>query len=194
MGLFGKKEKKGNDEKRTSNPDIPELPKLPELPDFKETGREKYSQLPRFPNDSLGDKFSQNTIKEAVAGEKEVGAFGADEFPSKKRMMHQPFEEEEDEEEFEEELRSKPLPGGFREMAKRVKEVEPIFIRIDKFEESLHSFEKAREQIKEIEKMLGDVKKLKEEEEKEIGNWEKEVQKIKQEIEKIDQDIFSKVE
>ena len=106
-------------------------------------------------------------------------------------MMHKPLDE--DEEEFEEDLK-RPIPGGFNEVARRVKSVEPIFIRIDKFEESLRSFERAKEQVKDIEKMLGDVKKLKEEEEKELSMWEKEVQKTKQEIEKIDQDIFSKIE
>ena len=89
---------------------------------------------------------------------------------------------------------TKPIPTTFREAAKRVKEIEPIFIRLDKFEDSLHSFEKAKQQITEIEKMLRNIKRLKEEEEKELSMWETEVQTTKQQIEKIDQDIFSRVE
>lgn len=194
MGLFGKKVQK-EEKKKPVSKDFQRLPELPELPDFEEPQQnERLSKLPRFPNDSLGNKFSQDTIKEAITGEKEEGVFGANEFAlEKRRMMHEPLEEDEDEEEFEEDIK-KPLPGGFNQIARKVREAEPIFIRIDKFEESLRAFEKAKEQIRDIEKMLGDVKRLKEEEERELSLWEKEVQKTKQEIERIDQDIFSRVE
>lgn len=196
MGLFKKKSNKGDIKKKPISAKPTELPKLPELPDFEEGSPEssfegsktkgQLSPLPRFPNDSFGEKFSQDIIKGAVTGKKEENeeVFEANEFvPEKKEeMMQQPLREKE--------FRS--VPSTFREAAKSVKE--PIFIRIDKFEEGLHAFEKAKQQITEIEKMLRDVKNLKEEEEKELGMWEREVQKTKQEIEKIDQDIFSKVE
>ena len=191
MGLFGKNQKKGEAKKKGPEPKkIQKLPELPDLPDFEESKDERQlSQLPRFPNDSLGEKFSQDTIKEAVTGEKEgsEGDFEADEFvPERKeeQMMPQSLSEQE--------FRS--VPPTFREAARTVKAREPIFIRIDKFEDSLNSFEKAKQQISEIEKMLRDVKKIKEEEERELSAWEKEIQLTKQEIERIDQDIFSKVE
>ncbi len=188
MGLFGKNKKKGEIKKKIPEPQkIQKLPELPDLPDFEESKDERQlSQLPSFPNNSLGEKFSQDVIKGAVTGKKEEEAFGADEFDlEKEQMMQQPLEKLGLRE-------TEPIPPTFREAARRIKE--PIFIRIDKFEEGLHAFEKAKQQINEIEKMLRDVKNLKEEEEKELNLWEKEVQKTKQEIEKIDQDIFSKVE
>ncbi|MCK4647797.1 hypothetical protein KAT24_02620 [Candidatus Pacearchaeota archaeon] len=193
MGLFKKKTKKEENKKR--KPEFERLPKLPKLPDFPDfEGQEKKEplpKLPRFPNNSLGKKFSQNTIKEAVTGGKEEDEEvpEADEFVLREeQMMHQPLGEN---------IRkqsTKPVPVTFREAARKVKEIEPIFIRIDKFEESLHAFEKAKQQIAEIEKMLRNIKRLKEEEEKELNMWEKEVEITKQQIEKIDQDIFSKVE
>ncbi len=195
MGLFKKKSNKGDIKKKPISAKPSELPELPELPDFDDDSpksslggpktKEQLSPLPRFPNDSFGKKFSQDIIKGAVTGEKEESEedFEADDFvPEQEQMMRQPLSEKE----------FKSVPSTFREAAKSVKE--PIFIRIDKFEESLHAFEKAKQQITEIEKMLRDVKSLKEEEEKELGMWEREVQKTKLEIEKIDQDIFSKVE
>ncbi len=192
MGLFKKRVKKEKKkiEKKPEHEKLPELPELPELPDFEEPKkREPLPRLPSFPNDSFGKKFSQNTIKQAVTGEKEEREVPeADEFVSREeQMMHHPLERE---------IRkplTKPVPI-FKEATKRVREIEPIFIRMDKFEESLHAFEKAKQQMAEIEKMLRNIKELKEEEEEELSMWEKDIQMTKQQIEKIDQDIFSKVE
>jgi len=77
---------------------------------------------------------------------------------------------------------------------KRVRTDEPIFIRIDKFEESLKVFEKVKEKISEIEHLLRETKELKEQEQLELSNWEQEIQKLKLQIEKVDEDIFSKIE
>src|SRR4030042_5039505 len=95
MGFFKKKV-----EKKEEIPELPELPKLPELPEFpetKENSEERIPQLPSFPNGSLGNKFSQNTIKEAITGRKEVEEVKADEFVEKYRggekiqMMQKPL-------------------------------------------------------------------------------------------------------
>ncbi len=196
MGLFKKKTKKEEIKKRKPEAEkferLPELPKLPEFPGFEESEKKgSLSKLPQFPDSSLGKKFSENTIKEAVSGEKEEDSEvpEADEFVSRREQrmprplggnIRQPS--------------SQPVPIAFREAARRVKEIEPIFIRIDKFEDSLHAFDKTKQQVIEIEKMLRDIKRLKEEEEKELSLWEREIQSTRQQIEKIDQDIFSRVE
>ncbi len=190
MGLF-KKEKKREEEKIEKLPDLPELPKLPELPrmgrEFEEEPLRVPHPLPAFPNNSFGEKFSQSTIKEAVTGKKEGGeVFDADDFASENemQMMREPRRF----------ARSKEIPEGFQEAAGRVRKAEPVFIRLDKFEESLNTFEKAKRQISEIERILRDIKKIKEDEERELVFWEKELQTIKSQIEKIDTEIFSKIE
>lgn len=187
------KKTKKNSEKKEIN-SLPELPKLPELPRGPTKGPEPIYQLPRFPTDSLGEKFSQNTIKKAITGKKEgEEVFDANDFASAEddgRMMQKPLKQS-----LTQELPStKKIPEGFEEAAKKVKEAEPIFIRIDKFEESLQAVEKAKTQISEIEKMLRDIKKIKEGEEKELELWEKEIQAAKEQIAKVDKDIFSKIE
>ncbi len=190
MGWFKKKPKK--DEKKEVH-SLPELPKLPEFPAHDQRDLEPIHQLPSFPNDSLGEKFSQNTIKKAITGRKEgEEVFGADDFaPEENKMqrMPKPLKRQ-----LTKELPFKTIPRGFEEAARKVKEAEPIFIRIDKFEESLHLFEKTKEQILEIEKMLKDIKRIKEEEDEELGIWESEIQRVKEQIEKVDKDIFSKIE
>lgn len=198
MVLFGKKEKKRREKEGTFLPRLPELPKIPEFPTLKtEKAKRQISQLPSFPTNSLGEKFSRDTIKEAVTGEKEnEEVFGADDFALEKRMrmMQEPLQKP----------LTKEIPIGKTKfpVAKRPRqfgvklerEAEPVFIRIDKFEESLKIFEKVKRQVLEIEEMLKDITKVKEEEERELSFWEKEIQKIKDQIEKIDENIFSKVE
>jgi hypothetical protein len=188
MGLFKKKEKKVKEEISG----LPELPKLPEFPgtDINEFNREHYKErgitepeeeipmLPSFPNGSLGNKFSQNTIKEAISGGKEVSEAEADESEEDIQMMPKP-----------------PIKRGFYPEVERMKtKEEPIFIRIDKFEAGLKTFGEIRKQILEIEGMFEDLRNIKEKEEKELEFWEREIRKIKGEIEKIDKNIFSKIE
>jgi len=175
MALFKKKEK--NEEEV---PKFPELPKLPEFPDVKENHDGPVPQLPSFPNSSLGDKFSQNTIKEAVTGKKEDEGDKADEFADEEMQMM-----------------PKPLvtkPGNMLQKNEKpeTNKKEPIFIRIDKFEEGSQIFEEVKKQIISIEKMSADVAKTKEREDKELASWEAELKEIKEKIEKIDQNIFSK--
>jgi hypothetical protein len=184
MGWFSKQ-----DEKKKELPVLPSLPRLPELPSLPELDEGKISQmdpepihhLPIFPSSSLGEKFSQNTIKEAVIGGKE-----------------------DDRDSFEHEFapRKKPAQTMQKSTGKqfaddedtlRAKRNEPIFIRIDKFEESLKAFNKVKEQMTEIEEMVRQIRELKTEEEKELEAWENEIQAMKSKIEKVDRDLFSNI-
>lgn len=212
MALFKKKEKK--EEKSSEIPKLPEIPQLPEMlespraekemnnfagtkPNFslgkpmvsrpesvrEENKKDQLPQLPSFPNGSLGNKFSQDTIKEAITGrkEEEVEAEG---FAEKMPMMQRSLERERTEKENYAPLSQKTKPKG----------TEPIFIRIDKFEEGSRTFEDVKRKISEIENMFIDLKAVREKEEKELGVWEEEIKQIKGKIEKIDSDIFSQIE
>src|SRR3989344_6284147 len=200
MGWFSKKEERGKEQtnKFQELPSLPELHELPELPDINENEEESSEipirhQLPSFPSSSIGEKFSRKSIKDAVTGRKESDrVFGADGFTTEERglgMMRKPRSREIISPE-----REEKVPEEFKEAARIVKKTEPVFIRIDKFEDSLHLFEKIKKQISEIEHMLVDVKSLKNKEEVELISWENEIQSMKGIVEKIDQDIFSKIE
>jgi hypothetical protein len=204
MGLFGKKDKKEEVKKNFSGvPELPELPKLPELPPMSEFSYEEdhLPQLPTFPNNSLGNKFSQNTIKEAVSGKKEEEeVFDAEDFPEVKGMMQKPLQRHaiEDSDEYEESIstqpKSKEVSQNFVMRNYMTKKAEPVFIRIDKFEDSMKIFQDKKSQISEIEELIKNTKDIKAKEEEELSSWETEIQTIKNKIEKVDQDIFSKIE
>jgi hypothetical protein len=180
MGWFNKK-----DEKQEAV-SLPELPKLPELPRMRESDSESMHlpQLPSYPSSSYGQKFSQDAIKEAVSGEEEDEDedFDADESMSDEdedMMMRKPL--------------IKPMVREPAVHRNGLGKNEPVFVRLDKFEEGLKIFEDTKHKIMEIEKMLREVRHVKEQEEKELQSWETEVQNIKSQFEKIDRDIFSKV-
>ncbi|MFH1503436.1 MAG: hypothetical protein ABIE36_02155 [Candidatus Diapherotrites archaeon] len=209
MGLFDKKNKKEENRRYTSElpkvPEPPELPELPELPSLDDDYRdEPIPQLPSFPLNSLGAKFSQDTIKEAVTGKKEgKEVLNADEFPyeNDSEIMHKPLNKNkrEDFENYEEsEFPIKPryqeISRGFKERSYATKKAEPVFIRIDKFEESLGLFENIKDQISEIEHLIKNTKEIKAKEEEELNSWEMQLQEIKKQVERVNQDIFSKLE
>ena len=186
MGIFNKKEKKEDSE-------IPALPRLPRLSDFTDMEDQPIHQLPSFPSNSLGKKFSRDSIKDAVSGERGDQGFYADEVSDNEmRMMREPLRrpmiEEVDEDE----------ESGFPAKTERMKdtfrqEAEPVFVRIDKFEEGLKIFSGIKNKISEIERILEETKRLKEKEEAELRSWENELKRIKVEIEKMGNDIFSKI-
>ncbi len=188
MGLFSNKEKK-------SEKDIPALPRLPRLPDFPDMDDRTIHQLPSFPSNSLGKKFSRDTIKDAVSGERGEEYLHADEVSDddEARMMQEPLRKPmtEEMEEYEEAPRR----------TERMKEVSrvpsessgPVFVRIDRFEEGLKLLEGIKSQISDIEGILAETKRLKEKEEEELNSWGNELKKMKMEMEKMGSDIFSKV-
>ena len=218
MGFFSKKEKEENRKEAIPSPSLPDLPTLPSIPNFEEQ-TEELPQLPNFPKTALGEKFSQDVIKKAVNGKKEERReISEDDFskekgqmilesPQKKPQYEPPrkFIRREIPDEFEESERknqnygiqnkiiNREIPEGFEEAGRKIKESEPIFVRIDKFEESRKIFEKTKEQIFEIEKALNEIKSVKQEEDKELASWEQEIMSIKDKISKVEKDIFSKV-
>jgi hypothetical protein len=228
MGWFNKKDKGDKKDKLppTGVPELPKLPELPELPELSKTPRSKepIHQLPSFPNNSLGQKFSQNTIKQAVTRapkepydhypEEKRGerVFEANDFapPKKgKQMMPKPLpkkefsfphtkEISEEEPEFDiEDFKTEPNFEEEPEMespSQAPLRREPVFIRIDRFEKSLRIFEKVKRELSEIERVLNDIEKVKEDEQSELESWKTNVLQIKEQIEKVDRDVFSKLE
>ena len=204
MGLFSKKEVR----KDSARP-VSELPRLPNLPDFPEIDydSQSISRLPSFPSSSLGTKFSQDTIKDAISGEEEDDEFPQlEDFPedleAPQKPMKRPFPMDFRKGLDKREIASLPKKSQFKEFQevdsndefrKERNFVEPVFIRIDKFEEALKIFNDTRKKLSEVEETLKDIRRVKEKEEEELQFWESEIKNLKGKIEKVDKDIFSKI-
>ena len=192
MRWFSKKNNKKNLSSSPSLPKIQDVPKLPKLPKI-ENDLDDLPKLPSYPSDPLGKKFSDSTIKNIVSGEKlgDREVFDADEsFPDNKGMlMQRPLPR------LTQEIDSDDLPEieNKKFSTPKTKEVEPVFVRMDKFEESLEIFDKARKKLEEIEKFIDEIKHIREREESELRDWESEMQTIKSQFEKINRNLFSKI-
>jgi len=187
MGLFKKSGGAKEIPKPSPAPALPELPKLPDFPSMDDDEDDKQiHKLPSFPSSSLGTKFSQDTIKGAVTGEEEDRE-DANEFTDEDemRMMQEPPR------------KSRTMEmGAIRRMPlemSRTESAEPVFIRVDKFEEAMKVFHQTKKKVSEIEKILEDLKTLKDKEDKQLLSWESEVAALKNQIEKVNTDIFSKI-
>lgn len=211
MGLFSKKEEKGKD----AVPTLPDLPPLPVLPDLEEG----QGELPRLTGSQTYDskkEFSSNDIKKAINGKKEEEEeiSEEDDFVENKGQMIQEspgrefqyvhprsfIKEKPSEDErkisdygYSKRRTNKEVPEGFEEANKKIKESEPIFIRIDKFEESRKVLQRAKAQISEIENTLNRIKSIKQEEDRELESWEQEILNIKDRISRVEENLFSKL-
>jgi hypothetical protein len=196
MALFNKKKKEevSKPSEFSDMPTLPALPPLPKLPEFTSDNTPfKPNALPRFPSNSLGNKFSQNTIKDAISGEKEDEEEMANESEEVQTMPKLPegplTHEVSSMNEFPpDERRIKPM------YSQREPKGGPMFVRLDKFEENLEIFEKIKRQLVGVEKILEDIKRTKDQEDKELEDWLAKLQTMKEQIDKIDRDIFSKAE
>ncbi|MCL5730085.1 MAG: hypothetical protein M1165_00780 [Candidatus Pacearchaeota archaeon] len=213
MGLFNKNKKGASSANISSVPELPELPELPPLPKLPDmpasnVQKQKLNALPRIPPSSLGDKFSQNTIKDAVSGGKESDETNDSEEEVQTMPMFssgpmtREINSDEEEEMPEEEPSMAPMtrsisssePSTKKIYAGRIQKEEPVFVRLDKFEENIEVFDKIKKQIAGVEKLLEEIKRTKEEESKELNSWQERLQTMKNQIERIDRDIFSKIE
>jgi tetrahydromethanopterin S-methyltransferase subunit G len=73
------------------------------------------------------------------------------------------------------------------------KQVEPIFVRIDKFQSAQKNFEHIKEKVKEIESVLGKIKSVRSKEEDELSGWADDIEKIKARLSEVDSDIFDQI-
>ncbi|MBS3071578.1 hypothetical protein J4408_01170 [Candidatus Pacearchaeota archaeon] len=199
MRLFKRKEIS----ERRQIKDIPELPRLPKLPGLPDESEFETAlpQLPEYSADFSEDKFSKNIkdfqkpknfLKEAVSGKKEE-MLEADEFV-REQMMPEHLEIKPNKLEFPYKTENQKNFELKSWQEPKTKKTGQVFIKIDKFEESLKIFELTKTKIAEMEKMLEDIKELKEKEEKELSYWMAEIQTIKNQTEKVERDIFSKLE
>ena len=92
--------------------------------------------------------------------------------------------------------RTLELPPSRMSLAstKMTKKIEPVFVRLDKFQMTIQTFEEIKAKIEEIEDVLRKTSEIKVKEEQELSEWEREIQVIKSRIELIDRNVFNKLD
>lgn len=191
MGLFSRK-------KEVKSENIPRLPELPELPESLQPALLPKSEvpdvpeglpkietqvLPALPDSEIRKKFNQEAIKHEISKP-------GQEFQKSK---FEPLAKTDLEAKKTLELPT-PTTTPFPKAKKLTKKVEPVFIRLDKFQATAEIFEEIKIKIEEIEELLGKTREIKIKEEQELVEWEREIQMIKSRIDLIDKNIFNKLD
>lgn len=202
MGWFKKEEKV---------PEIPPVPEMPRIPDFP-TEKRNLPELPSFPENSKNENFNQDIVKSAVGDDVENGYSDdyapvdnevIDESPSKggdslstNIIPELPKKENLIPSINSERKRTLEISSGEDnrdEKNSMTKQVEPIFVRIDKFQSAQKNFDKIKAKAKEIEIILRKIKSVKEKEDKEIQGWAEDLEMVKSRLAEIESDIFDKI-
>ena len=206
MGLFSKKDEV---------PRLPQAPEIPEIPGIDNSSK-TLPELPSFPSENYQQEaFNQEMVKSAVAdreesilpeipqqieqesyssGDNEVVVEpprGGIDYNVEERSMipslpQKPIEREE-------RRRTLEISKPQERLVPTIKENEPVFVRIDKFQTAQKDFAEIKKRTKEIEAVLRKLKNTKEKEEKEIDSWTEGLEKIKARLSEIDQNIFDKL-
>lgn len=173
MAFFKSKEE--ND--RSQLPELPGLPQMPELPALPSTyNKNEVRPLPTFPKTSLGESMGIGAIKSTLDDNSDKDFESRKIVPGEKRTM---------------ELSDMNAPA-MRVATKSVNK-EPVFIKLDKFQDAVKKFEEIKIKVKEIEESLAKIREIKDKEEEELKAWEQEIQMIKNNVNNIDVSLFSKL-
>ena len=191
MGLFGKKKEENAPELLPNLPE-PNNPNMPSLPEISSQNLPP-NNLPSLPESN--PNMDQQTIKQGI----EEPTFGLTQSPG--GLVAEPME-----------TFDQSIPGALPQQLdpnapriiemsanqkvdfKTTKKLEPLFIRLDKFESSLEALEEIRSRVMEIEKVLAKTKEIKQKEDQELDEGEKDIQIIKSKLQTIDSSIFKKIE
>ncbi|MDD5193844.1 MAG: hypothetical protein PHF67_04650 [Candidatus Nanoarchaeia archaeon] len=185
-----------NKKKKEDELGMPSLPELPDLPEF-----DAQPKLPELPPGLPTEEPSQI---HSIQPPEIKPLFQNQTQPSFKKFVPSNYP-----------VRSEPIEGlGVRTIGgmktrtleieepkieppqfeqKTIRKIEPIYIRLDKFETTVNSINEIHTKVREIESLLSKTKEIKLREEKELEEWEKEIQGIKSRMEFIDKNVFSKV-
>ncbi len=183
MGLFSRKKKKEEEQKQEGEiPTLPELPELPTMaPQLQPIGEPRISEKPT--TQEIGTITP--TIPELPGIETKIPKpITTPPKPLPLPPITSPMTREINSE------TSSEIAPLFKPVPKKI---EPLFIKLDKFEGAMNTLEDTKQKISEIESLLTNIKEIKSREEQELTNWQKEIQEIKIKINTLDKELFGKL-
>jgi len=197
MAWFKKQEK----EAKKPIKDLSELPELPpssggiSMYDFSKNPaiKQELPPLPSFPTSSTGEMISREAVKQAIREEPE----DRKEFFTSSVKMPPQMTAEIEEESFE----SNPSfaapsfePAKIEVKERRPSSKEPVYVRLDKYQEALSNFQEIKDKILEIDSLLKEIKNVRIKEESELQGWEREINEAKSKLNQIDSFLFKRLE
>lgn len=92
------------------------------------------------------------------------------------------------------ELQPKTLSPSTSPNFEVAKKTEPLFVRIDKFQEAKDNLANIEQKLSRMESILETLGEEKAKEDDEIANWREELREIRSNLSGIDQNLFNKVQ
>lgn len=190
MSFFNKKE------------EIPRIPPAPVAPEF--TVQENNFELPTLPS-NIGQKFNQEIVKSAVNDsglglpplpETEIVQELPREFkfeksaPQRKEMPSLPSKDSE-EQEMIPSISSEKIKPIIKD-GKAKTDLEPIFVRIDKFQAAKKDLIEINKKVKSVETLLNKLEEIKDKEDSEIDQLAKDLEILKTRLASVDSNVFQK--
>lgn len=202
MGLFNKTE------------EVPTIPTAPTLPELPKPEKKDLPELPSFPMDSRNSDLNQEMVKSAVTDmpspeEKEMYMETPKELHTTEEPEDKPAilpghsvkgfiptlpsitESSKKAQELTPPTTEKPIPLTTETSAP--KQIEPIFVRIDKFQAAHKNFEEIKNKIEEIESVLKKIKDIRSHEEIELKGWTEDIKRVKSRLAEVDANIFNQI-
>lgn len=179
-------------------PDLPELPEISELPKVNKPNiKEELPALPSFPSSEISSKLSQQAIRAEISKSDDANDDQKSEIKhiSEKQKIIKPYTQEiSPEQEEVPEFKFKEESRSFEISPVSAKEKNPVFVRIDRFQNALKNLSEIKKNLQDIEAYLAEVKETRVKEDQELAEWERQIQNIKSKLELVDRTIFSKLE
>jgi len=191
MGFFTKDKKDASRETAGLN-NLPELPKLPEIKANQDTPKKILPSLPELPNAPASSKLQEIPITRSFSlSPSSIPEKRTIELPDGYKKSVKPF-------------KSSLLPTPIAPIAPVTSTTltnypasnfsrEPLFIKIDKFQDALKRFQEVKSKVAEIEESLREIRAIKEKEEQELKLWEEEIHSVKEKVDSIDSSLFDKI-
>jgi len=147
-------------------PELPELPKLPELTIPR--AKQELPPLPQVSEEPQESSLSEPPMTQELESEELESTppqIRESRFPDIKRFTREP----------------------------RESSIEPIFVRIDKYQESKENLQEVKRKVLEIESLLRDIREIKSREDSQLHEWDSDIQEAKAKLDKIDRIMFQKM-
>tara|TARA_Y100000310_G_C20615250_1_gene780284 strand:+ start:397 stop:1035 length:639 start_codon:yes stop_codon:yes gene_type:complete len=212
MGWFSK------EEKVPEIPPAPQLPSIPVPPISEKKESPELPELPSFPAGKKNEALNNEIVKSAVSDAPEDNEVVVDmpsedgvhndnqesaippvppkqipQLPPTQSSTPVPLVANPPIPQQTPEKRTLELSPAIQHQAPKTKQIEPVFVRIDKFQEAQKDFDKIQKDVQEIESTLRKVKDIKADEEAQLSAWTKDLEKIKSRLSEIDINIFNKL-
>ncbi|MBS3167665.1 hypothetical protein J4216_00895 [Candidatus Woesearchaeota archaeon] len=175
MGLFSSNKKK--EEVRSISQQ--QMPKLPEFPSLDEdSGFPRYESTVADIKKEVGNSLGEDTSDIPIRNQRGFGSktmMGAnmnlpkDFIPPKQEMQMAPS-------------------NSIRRVS--IEEDKPLFIRIDRYKNAMHTLDTLKDKLEDAEHILRDLDNVRSEEEEKIKSWKRDLQSIKEKLSSIDKNLF----